>query len=248
MSESQPTVVESPYLSIVEKAAPHNIGEGFSGLAQWCIAFFVFWAIRGDEQAMSEQAWWGVTAVITLLIVFAFRVVLVIARIGDTIDGPRRHLLISSVLGLSAMSVGLGYLSGSHRTQVPAPDLDLSASFFQKRLIRVSELIGASMVLRNKTFEDCTIQGPVVFLIGFQKTGEPPRLGVTFDHNDIADGTSKTFYIALAPEQMGGVGMVVLDGCTFRRCRLLNVGVAGPPDLIEKVRNERQDSPTSNLG
>jgi len=88
--------------------------------------------------------------------------------------------------------------------------------FAVRKRVRLADLVGHDCIIRDITFEDCEIHGPMVVM----STGK----GVGFfDDNCTWDGNQGAVFITATRPKVGGV--VGLENCIFRRCRLYNVAI-----------------------
>jgi hypothetical protein len=91
--------------------------------------------------------------------------------------------------------------------------------FLSQKKIRLSDLVGQDSIIRDRTFEDCEINGPMVVM----STGQ----GVGGFHKCTWNGESDPVFIRAAEPRVGGV--VGLEDCIFRRCRFFNVAIMHSP-------------------
>ncbi len=79
--------------------------------------------------------------------------------------------------------------------------------------------------IEHREFERAIILGPAVIV---------PLENVSFVSNEFA-ADLETLFIEL-PEDRGVVGMIGLRDVTFRDCRFENIGIAGTPESIARMR------------
>ncbi len=108
----------------------------------------------------------------------------------------------------------MGYLNGNGEEQ-PRNDV-----------IRLSELAGDDGIIDGHHFEDRHIKGPAVIVV----QGDFSLL-----ENEIK-GDPDAFLWEISPERERVLGAILVKDCTFEGCTFTNVGIAGPPEVIERIR------------
>ncbi|MGH3089207.1 MAG: hypothetical protein ACRDSJ_18080 [Rubrobacteraceae bacterium] len=96
---------------------------------------------------------------------------------------------------------------------------------YRDAVIRVAELAGDGGVLDGFVFKGCDLKGPVVMIV------QSSNLANT---NLIGDPNALLWEIP--PDRPEVIGAVLARNCTFEDCTFINVGLAGPKDFTEQVR------------
>lgn len=97
----------------------------------------------------------------------------------------------------------------------------------RNRSFRIVDLLPPdSDTISGRTFEDCTIYGPAVLI---------PILGVWFEQNSF-DSDLDALLWEIPDERASVAGGIGLIDCTFKRCVLRRIGIAGKPGFIEHLR------------
>ncbi len=94
-------------------------------------------------------------------------------------------------------------------------------------VIHLAMLAGEDGVISNQSFERCDIKGPAV-LIAINDS--------VIEHNRIDGGDAALWEVPA--DRVGFIGAVVADGCRFTGCHFMNVGFAGPPEFIARLKGE----------
>lgn len=104
---------------------------------------------------------------------------------------------------------------------------DLMHSHLRDLAFRIVDLARDDQVIRNRTFEDCTIYGPAILVMTDGGIGGLDSC--SFDTPDL-----KTTFVEVLPDQrfFGAVG---LSGCLFRRCRFIKIQIASDAAGIAKL-------------
>lgn len=105
--------------------------------------------------------------------------------------------------------------------------VDSRERYFRDRTIRISDLAGDDDILRDKTFEDCTIIGPAVIA----------PLGVGLLKDCTFEAHPDTFLIPIHTPR-GVVGPIGLEGCVFRRCTFRRIGIVCFHDHCDEYRRQ----------
>lgn len=95
------------------------------------------------------------------------------------------------------------------------------------KVIRLCELTVTRALLENVTFEDCHLLGPAVVAV--------------LDHNEfngiVIDGELEAVLWEVPPERKSVIGAIGLQGCKLRNCRLTDIGLAGPREFAQRIRD-----------
>jgi len=98
---------------------------------------------------------------------------------------------------------------------------------YERQVVRIALLAGDNGVVRDTTFERCDIKGPAVVV---------PLGKTVFEHTRL-DGDEDSILWETRPGRDRVIGAIAFQDCTVTDCRLMNVGIAGPPDVIQAFRD-----------
>ncbi len=98
---------------------------------------------------------------------------------------------------------------------------------YESRVVRLSELAGDEAVIRGFVFIDCEVRGPAIIY---------PH-NCNFVQGSIT-GPADAVLWEIPLERTYVIGAILVEDCTFERCRFTSVGFAGNPDFIAMMRNE----------
>jgi hypothetical protein len=107
----------------------------------------------------------------------------------------------------------MGFLNGNGRT-------------LRNQVVRLAELAGDDGVIEGYHFEDCHIKGPVVLVV---------QGDFSIVENEI-EGDPDAFLWEIAPDRERVIGAILVKDSKFERCVVSGVGLAGPPEIIERIR------------
>lgn len=96
---------------------------------------------------------------------------------------------------------------------------------YRDAVIRVAELAGDRGTLDGFVFVGCDLKGPAVIV---------PQ-GSNFANSNLI-GDAHALLWEIPPDRPEVIGAVLARNCTFEDCTFVNVGLAGPKDFIEQVR------------
>lgn len=94
------------------------------------------------------------------------------------------------------------------------------------RVVRIGELVDVDGVLEGFTFEGCHIDGPALLVPTGQTSLTNNAMGPSID----------AVLWEIPPTRPVVVGAIEARDCVFDRCEFRNVGLAGPPDFVARVR------------
>jgi hypothetical protein len=97
---------------------------------------------------------------------------------------------------------------------------------FRGEVVRLAELAGDEGVIEGVHFEDCHVKGPVVLVV---------QGDFSLVKNEI-EGDPDAFLWEIPPDRERVIGAVLIKDSTFEGCVFSNVGLAGPPEIIERIR------------
>lgn len=92
----------------------------------------------------------------------------------------------------------------------------------------LTEIAGENGYIRGDRFFDCRLKGPAVVVI------KPP---LTFSNNDMGPDPDAVLW-ELDPHRPEVVGAIAMEDCVVEGCTLVNVGIAGPPALLNQFRKD----------
>lgn len=102
---------------------------------------------------------------------------------------------------------------------------ELIPSVLQHKNIRVVDLAMQDPIIRNRTFEDCQIYGPAVFL--------NERCNM---YDCDMDAGREAGFIKTSNAILWGV--IKFQDCVFRRCSFYKIGFIGLPEDIDKIKSQ----------
>lgn len=119
---------------------------------------------------------------------------------------------------------------------VPQADEEqLRRPYVKGLAFRITDLCRDTNVISDKVFEECDVAGPAILL--------PVGEADVFAHCSFNTGIKSEpdvqpdAYLWEIPNDQGAaVGVVAIRNCVFRRCRFLNVGLAGKQNVIQSMR------------
>lgn len=103
---------------------------------------------------------------------------------------------------------------------------------YRDRVIRITELAGDRGVIENARFIGCDIKGPGVIVLKDS----------TLSDSNLGGPSADAVLWEIPPTRPVVVGAILAQGCEFDRCTFMNIGFAGPPDLIAQMRAGTKDS------
>lgn len=105
---------------------------------------------------------------------------------------------------------------------------ELLENYIHDRNVYVADLARSSPVIEGKIFHNVTFVGPAV--ITFLNDND-----INGFHLEVWDNTLDNFFLE-APLGTQLVGLIAFRKSTFRNCSFVRVQVAGPRDLIDKIK------------
>ena len=104
----------------------------------------------------------------------------------------------------------------------------MAGDLFENRRVRIGDVErDGDGVIRGKRFEGCTIVGPAILF---------PVGPVEYVLSTLGpDADTVVWEIAQGRRRLAGV--LGLDDCVFERCKFLNIGFAGPSQLLADIRS-----------
>lgn len=112
------------------------------------------------------------------------------------------------------------------------PRLNPTGGHYANQTIRIPDLAVTDNVLRGLIFEGCHVMGPAILAL---------IQNVTMNNSSF-EGTADAV-IWEVPEGRTILGVIGLENCEFYGCRFTNIGLALPPDLAGRFRQELGGGP-----
>jgi hypothetical protein len=103
---------------------------------------------------------------------------------------------------------------------------------YRDRVIRIAEVAGERGVIENARFIGCDVKGPAVLILKDS----------TLRHSNLGGPTADAVLWEIPPTRPVIVGAILVQACVFERCTFMNVGFAGPREMIAKMRAEATGS------
>jgi hypothetical protein len=94
-----------------------------------------------------------------------------------------------------------------------------------------TSLAGESGVLDAVTFTGCDIKGPAVVVLQ----------GCTLSNCNLGGPSADAVLWEIPVTRTVVVGAILASKCIFERCTFMNVGIAGPSELIRQIRDNLPD-------
>jgi hypothetical protein len=142
---------------------------------------------------------------------------------------PVRAVLVFAVLVLGLVLL-LVFRIWAQIRPVATPN-DLARAHITHLTFQITDLARYEHVIRNKTFEDCTIYGPAILV---------PLSAAEMVSKCVFVGTAESMFWEIPDGRKLVQGAIGLDGCWFRRCRFVGIGFAGPAALGEHLKAQPQ--------
>jgi len=93
-------------------------------------------------------------------------------------------------------------------------------------LYRASMQAGGGVKIEDRTFTDCTIEGPALMLV---------LDGVHFDSTHFGQTGGDMRNMLFQPLGNVGIGAIPVRNCTFTRCRFQAIGITGNETLLKML-------------
>ncbi len=93
-------------------------------------------------------------------------------------------------------------------------------------LYRASVQAGGGVRLEDRTFTDCTIEGPAVMLV---------LDGVFFESTNFGETGGDMRNMLFQPMGDVAIGAIPVRNCTFTRCRFQTIGITGDEVLLQAL-------------
>jgi hypothetical protein len=123
-----------------------------------------------------------------------------------------------------------------------ATDDDLAQDLIENRRLSLFEVFrvtlqrsGGQMIVRGKTFRNCTLEGPCVLLT----TG-----GSAIENCMLGDALGDMRNLMLVPAGDKVIGALVYDQCRFENCHFSNVGFTGSAEFLNSLLQSALDGET----
>jgi hypothetical protein len=92
--------------------------------------------------------------------------------------------------------------------------------------VRLAELAGDDGVIEGVHFKDCLVKGPAVLVV---------QGDFSLVDNEI-EGDPDAFLWEVPEHRTRVIGAILVKDSTFEGCTFRKVGLAGPPEIIERIR------------
>ena len=127
---------------------------------------------------------------------------------------------------LSSVKNELERLQRMPPTQIAVSHQFIPDNYISGRIIHLIDLLapGAKPIILNRTVEDCEVRGPAMVAL----------MGTTLANNTW-DGDLESLFVEIADERII-LGAIGLQGCVFRRCRFIEIGIIGTKEQIEEAK------------
>ncbi len=109
----------------------------------------------------------------------------------------------------------------------PGPDYKRVTVWLPQLFLETSRAGAGSLLIENRTFNECLIEGPAVLLA---------LEGCQFDGCNMGDAHGDIRSLMLQPSSPQRVtGPIPFKNCTFINCRFLGVGFTGTPSFMDSL-------------
>jgi hypothetical protein len=109
--------------------------------------------------------------------------------------------------------------------------LNGNGSDYIEQDVRLADLAGDAGAIEGVRFKDCHVKGPAVLVV----QGDFSLVG-----NEI-EGDPDAFLWEVAPDRERVIGAISIKNTEFEGCTFTNVGLAGPPEVIERIRTSVEE-------
>lgn len=182
--------------------------------------------------AQKGLEWWWIAlgvVVVCVFILFSFLAYRKAAMERDKLDEKivgiveERGKLANE---LSSVKNELERLQRMPPTQIAVSHQFIPDNYISGRIIHLIDLLapGAKPIILNRTVEDCEVRGPAMVAL----------MGTTLANNTW-DGDLESLFVEIADERII-LGAIGLQGCVFRRCRFIEIGIIGTKEQIEEAK------------
>lgn len=100
------------------------------------------------------------------------------------------------------------------------------ATFTLFDLYRASVQAGGGVMIEDRTFTDCVIDGPALMLV---------LDGVHFESTNFGPTSGNLRNMLFKPMGNMGIGAIPVRNCTFTNCRFQTLGITGNEDLLKML-------------
>ncbi len=140
---------------------------------------------------------------------------------SEHLSHPVRLVLAAAVLVIGFLLLVAFHLLKQIRP--PALPEDLARSHISHLTFRIVDLAREEVVIRDKVFESCTVYGPAILApVG--------SAGLLLECHIV--GTPEQVFWPVDAQRKEVVGAIGLEGCYFRRCRLIRIGFVGSQEQL----------------
>lgn len=146
-------------------------------------------------------------------------------RLKDTSQGTALSIGGNAVIGATFVDSPLT-IGGTPNVEVANW---MSERHLRQRSFRLYEIPrDQDAILRDRIFEECTIRGPAVMAL----VGKNEFVGGSVQGRIDGRADPVLWEVQEGP-RFGAIGV---ENCSFRRCEFVGIGIAAPPDVIQKLR------------
>ena len=97
---------------------------------------------------------------------------------------------------------------------------------YRNKDVRLTDLVGDDAVLEGYQFTNCRLKGPAVLLIEGKLDLVENRV----------EGDPDAILWEVSPDRERVIGAILVRDSTFEGCTFTNLGLAGYPDFIDRVK------------
>lgn len=98
-------------------------------------------------------------------------------------------------------------------------------NIYRDSVVRVVDLAGSFGGLDGFVFEGCDIKGPAVLV---------PQNSTFLGSSLMGDPSAWLWEIP--PERTEVIGAILVRNCTFEDCTFIDIGLAGTPEFVQKIK------------
>jgi hypothetical protein len=103
----------------------------------------------------------------------------------------------------------------------------IEAKQLSDRVVHLSQLAGEKGLLDGITFIGCDIKGPAVLVLQ----------ACTLSNCNLGGPSPDAVLWEVPATRSVIVGAILAARCVFEKCTFMNIGIAGPPELIRQIRD-----------
>jgi hypothetical protein len=99
---------------------------------------------------------------------------------------------------------------------------------YRDTVVRLSEIAGDEAIIQQASFQRCEIRGPAVAVLQGEGTFSRTKF----------QGSADAALWEIPPSRTSVLGAIIVEDCNFEDCQFVNVGFAGPPELMDEMRQQ----------